>query len=352
MMHRTGRITRSLLAATVSIATLAAAGIVLAAPASADVPPSAADDAYATDFGTTLFVPATTGLLANDDPGTGTELTVVWPDTSGLAGTAAVNADGSFDFTPWPGFTGTTSFTYNLSNGQIILVTPTRVTITVGDVRAVADAYRLGVGVTTLNVAAPGVLGNDTAATSVVAADVVRTTTHGSLTLGGDGAFSYSPTAGYTGTDAFTYTATSSSGGRSQPQTVQLTIDPPNSDLGVKVATSTATVTPGSTFTLTVIVYDNGPRVPTNVVVGVDVGRKLTVVSATGGTIAGDRHTVGYALRAVGKYKSVTFTLTLKVPAAGLTGKQTITGSVRSLDLPDFVAFNNSRQLTVKPVAA
>lgn len=346
------RTTRSLVSATVGIAAVVTLGIALAAPASAGESPSPVDDAYTTDFGTTLVVPSATGLLANDDPGTGTEPSVEWVNTGDLAGTAAVNADGSFTFTPSAGFSGVTSFSYNFSNGQVILLAGTQVTITVGDVRAVPDAYRLGVGVPTLTVPAPGVLGNDTTATSIVATDVVTTTTHGSLTLAADGSFSYSPAAGYAGTDAFTYTATSSSGGRSQPQTVQLTIDPPNSDLGVKLAASTATVTPGATFTLTVIVYDVGPRVPTNVVVGVDVGRTLTVVSAAGGTIAADKHTVGYALRAVGKYKSVTFSLTVKVPSAGVPGKQTIAGSVRSLDLPDFVASNNTRQLSVKPVTA
>lgn len=345
------RRTRTLLTATVGVAAIALTGIAVAAPASAGESPSPQDDAYTTDFGTTLVVPSATGLLSNDDPGEGTQPSVEWVNTGDLAGTAAVNADGSFTFTPSAGFSGVTSFSYNFSNGQVILLAGTQVTITVGDVRAVPDAYRLGVGVPTLTVAAPGVLGNDTAATSAVTANLVSTTTHGSLTLAADGSFRYSPTAGWSGTDAFTYTASSSSGGRSRPQTVQLTVDPPNSDLGVKVAASTATMTPGATFTLSVIVYDNGPRVPTNVVVGVDVGRTLTVVSAAGGTIAGDKHTVGYALRAVGKNKSVTFTLTVKVPAAGVTGKQTLTGSVRSLDLPDFLAYNNTRQLTLKPVA-
>jgi parallel beta-helix repeat protein len=61
---------------------------------------------------------------------------------------------------------------------------------------------------TTLNEPAPGVLGNDNDAdldplTAVLDADVA----HGSLTLNSDGSFSYTPTAGYSGPDTFTYHA-------------------------------------------------------------------------------------------------------------------------------------------------
>ncbi|MCC2669019.1 MAG: hypothetical protein K0Q72_1490, partial [Armatimonadetes bacterium] len=66
---------------------------------------------------------------------------------------------------------------------------------------------------TPLTVAAPGVLGNDVeyegeALTAVLASGV----SHGSLTLNPDGSFTYTPTAGYAGTDSFTYRARDTSG--------------------------------------------------------------------------------------------------------------------------------------------
>jgi VCBS repeat-containing protein len=72
---------------------------------------------------------------------------------------------------------------------------------------AVADSYSTQAD-TTLNVAAPGVLGNDTDAngnplTAVLNADV----SHGSLTLNANGSFSYTPTTGFGGSDSFTYHA-------------------------------------------------------------------------------------------------------------------------------------------------
>lgn len=61
---------------------------------------------------------------------------------------------------------------------------------------------------TTLNVAAPGVLGNDTdpKQTGLTAA-LVSSPSHGTLTLNSDGSFSYTPAADYQGTDSFTYKA-------------------------------------------------------------------------------------------------------------------------------------------------
>jgi hypothetical protein len=61
---------------------------------------------------------------------------------------------------------------------------------------------------TTLNVAAPGVLANDTDIDSpTLTAVLVSTTSNGALTLNANGSFSYTPQAGFSGTDSFTYRA-------------------------------------------------------------------------------------------------------------------------------------------------
>ncbi|MFI5761130.1 FG-GAP-like repeat-containing protein [Streptomyces sp. NPDC051563] len=62
---------------------------------------------------------------------------------------------------------------------------------------------------TSLVVAAPGVLGNDTDPDgNTLTASLVTGPAHGTLTLNPDGSFSYQPTGGYTGSDSFTYKAT------------------------------------------------------------------------------------------------------------------------------------------------
>jgi len=61
---------------------------------------------------------------------------------------------------------------------------------------------------TTLNVAAPGVLGNDSDPDNDPITAVLDTgVSHGSVTLNADGSFSYTPNTGYTGQDSFSYFA-------------------------------------------------------------------------------------------------------------------------------------------------
>ena len=59
-----------------------------------------------------------------------------------------------------------------------------------------------------LSVDAPGLLGNDRDDDQdPLTAALVSSVSHGSLTLNADGSFSYTPAAGYTGSDSFTYSA-------------------------------------------------------------------------------------------------------------------------------------------------
>ncbi len=67
-----------------------------------------------------------------------------------------------------------------------------------------------------LVVAAPGVLANDSDAEGdPLTTALVTAPMHGSLLLASDGSFTYTPAAGFTGVDRFTYTASDGSGGTS-----------------------------------------------------------------------------------------------------------------------------------------
>ncbi|MDI6712342.1 MAG: cell wall-binding repeat-containing protein [Anaerosomatales bacterium] len=69
------------------------------------------------------------------------------------------------------------------------------------------DTYSTTAG-QTLTVAAPGVLANDTDPDGdPLTAQLVTTAAHGTLSLNPNGSFSYTPAAGYTGTDSFSYRA-------------------------------------------------------------------------------------------------------------------------------------------------
>jgi len=80
----------------------------------------------------------------------------------------------------------------------------------------------------TLNVPAPGVLGNDSDADgNALQALLVSGVSHGSLTLNADGSFTYTPAANFNGADSFTYKATHD-GIDSDPATVSITVNPVN----------------------------------------------------------------------------------------------------------------------------
>jgi len=79
---------------------------------------------------------------------------------------------------------------------------------------------------TALNVAAPGVLGNDTDTDGdSLTAIWVSGPSNGTLTLNTDGSFSYTPNANYAGPDTFTYTASDGQGG-TDTATVNVKVTP------------------------------------------------------------------------------------------------------------------------------
>jgi VCBS repeat-containing protein len=81
---------------------------------------------------------------------------------------------------------------------------------------------------TPLNVATPGVLGNDTDPDSnPLTATVVTGPAHGTLTLNANGAFAYTPAANFNGTDSFTYRASDGTA-PSNPATVTITVTAAN----------------------------------------------------------------------------------------------------------------------------
>ena len=79
-----------------------------------------------------------------------------------------------------------------------------------------------------LNVAAPGLLGNDTDANgNPLTAALVAGTSNGTLVLNANGSFTYTPNANYFGSDSFTYRANDGFA-NSNTATVSLTINPVN----------------------------------------------------------------------------------------------------------------------------
>ncbi len=172
----------------------------------AGVPPTTVNDTYATPFATPLIV-AAPGVLANDTSNGGSGMTAILV-TGAANGAVALNANGSFTYTPNAGFAGADSFTYRASDsggpGNVATVS---LTVTAGTPTTAADSFSTPY-LSTLNITAPGVLANDSsngggAMTAVLVSDV----THGTLSLSPGGGISYTPEFGFAGTDSFTYLA-------------------------------------------------------------------------------------------------------------------------------------------------
>ena len=121
-------------------------------------------------------------------------------------------------------FEGTGSFVMDLSHGPVA-TTATPPPPSNEPPVATDDAYGTSED-TTLNVAAPGVLGNDSDVNGdSLSASLQTGPSDGTLILNPDGSFHYTPDSGFSGTDSFTYVA-SDGQALSNVATATLTVDP------------------------------------------------------------------------------------------------------------------------------
>ena len=169
-------------------------------------PPVANNDAYQTGVNSALTV-AAPGVLGNDTDPQGAKLTAQL--VSGPShGTLTLNANNSFTYTPALNYTGSDGFSYKASNGPLSSATASAaITVQPLPPAPLNDSYGT-VKNTSLSVAAPGVLGNDSDPQGLpLTARLAGGPSHGTLSLNGNGSFSYVPAANYTGSDSFSYTA-------------------------------------------------------------------------------------------------------------------------------------------------
>src|SRR5207237_1299828 len=153
------------------------------------------NDSYSTAEDVALTVAAATGVLANDTDVDGNPLTAVL-GTAPTKGTLALNASGSFTYTPNANVNGADSFTYRASDGSLTSNLAT-VTITITPVNdapvATNDSYSVNQD-TPLTLAAPGVLANDSDVDGDSLTAALGTgPINGTLTLAPNGGFTYTP---------------------------------------------------------------------------------------------------------------------------------------------------------------
>jgi VCBS repeat-containing protein len=186
--------------------------------------PIAVADAHATDEDVPLSVGAP-GVLGNDSDIDNDPLTATLV-TAPSQGTVTLAPDGSYVYTPFPDFHGTDAFEYSVHDAGA--ADTTSVTLTVSPIadapRAVDDIYSV-IEDSTLTVDVPGVMSNDTDADGdPLTAELLTGPSNGGLALNADGSFVYTPSAQFSGTDAFFYTVRDSTGMTAAGQ-VTITVD-------------------------------------------------------------------------------------------------------------------------------
>jgi hypothetical protein len=192
--------------------------------------PIGTPDIYAMLADTTLAV-AASGFLANDIDLDGEAIIAVSIQDNVDHGSLAAFADGSFTYTPDPGYTGVDSFVYRMRDASNNFSEPVTVTIQISEGNrvpiGVADQYAVRIN-TPLSVAAPGFLANDVDldGEALSAVSIQDNVDHGSLAAFADGSFTYTPDAGYTGPDSFSYRMRDASNNFSDPILVTLTVLP------------------------------------------------------------------------------------------------------------------------------
>jgi hypothetical protein len=172
----------------------------------------------------------------------------------------------------------------------------------VGNTAPVADAdsYATGQDVT-LDVVAPGVLGNDSDADGdTLTAELVAGVANGTLSLATDGSFTYDPDLGFSGSDSFTYRARDSQGAASNDATVTITVTAGGGNTarvesitaGLVTGkgknqefTETVEFTQGDTVVLRIVVVDNSgnPVEGATVLIDISGAEALSLTSSVSG---------------------------------------------------------------------
>ena len=143
-------------------------------------------------------------------------------------GTATMDpTTGVITFTPAAGFSGAVpTFHYVVTDVSALTSAPATIDLTVNPPAApdaVNDSYTTTAGTAINQVAAGGLLSNDTGTVLTVTGHT--TPAHGTVTTTATGSFVYTPTAGYSGPDSFGYTDTDAYA-RTSSATASITVDP------------------------------------------------------------------------------------------------------------------------------
>jgi Ca2+-binding RTX toxin-like protein len=192
--------------------------------------PVAINDEITVDEDTSI----TFNIVANDtDADDGSVVASSVAISSGVAnGTLVNNGDGTVTYTGDTNFNGTDSFTYTVTDSDIVTSNIATVDITVDAVNDAPDAVEDVIVVNEDTSITFNIVANDTDVEdgSVVADSVLikSDVANGTLINNGDGTVTYIGDENYFGDDSFSYTVTDTAGLVSDIATVSITVNPVN----------------------------------------------------------------------------------------------------------------------------
>lgn len=233
--------------------------------ASANDTVNAVDDSATTDEDTAVNI----DVLANDTDADNDPLSVVGV-TQGANGTVAINLDNTVTYTPSANFNGTDTFTYTVTDGNggantaQVAVTVNAVNDApdaVGDADTTPENTPIFIEVTTNDTDVDG---------DAVSVSGITQGANGSVVMYNTSTVKYTPNAGYSGADSFSYTIDDGNGG-TDTASVAVTVDPVNDP--PNAVDDAAGVDEDSTTTINVLANDSDPE-----------GDSLSVASVTQGS--------------------------------------------------------------------
>lgn len=217
--------------------------------------PVAVGDSYPVPKNGSLVMTKATGVLANDSDADSAYVRVVFP-TQPAHGTLTgfKTYDGTWTYTPDVGFTGVDTFTYVLedSEGNKSGTATVTLTVTAPPPVAVADSYKTAQSTTKVVDAAHGLLANDSDPDSgFIVANLLTAGLHGTIVLNyQSGAFTWTPTPGWSGTDTIAYRLGDPDGGYSAWTSIVLKAVAPGANEAPEAAADVHEVRQGTSLVL------------------------------------------------------------------------------------------------------
>lgn len=187
--------------------------------------PVAVNDSATTPVDTAVTV----DLDSNDTDDSGLDVSSIAITSAPSNGSlGAVNGSGEVVYTPNNGYIGYDQFRYTIQDDQGVTSNQATVTLEVGDVSSLPVANNDTASTDQDTQVTIDILANDTDSGGLVNSSVaiVNDVDHGTTSINTTtGAVTYTPSAGYTGSDSFTYTVEDGDSNTSAQATVNITVN-------------------------------------------------------------------------------------------------------------------------------